>query len=116
MASPAERFRQCAEPHIPLLKQLSQSSKRRAKLLMRIAPDNFLRFMTNAAHNVLKGNLDLDPSTYQYLRKKRQKMVRVGWVKSKKERKKNLRQYGGSLGQDLSKVMLSAQYAIDTNQ
>ena len=113
MPSPAERLRQCAEPHIPMLKDLSQSSKRRARLLMQIAPDNFLRFMTNAAHNVLKGNLDLDPSTYKYLRKKRQKMVREGWVKSKKERKKNLRQYGGSLGRDLSKVMLSALQCPD---
>ena len=67
--------------------------------------------MTNAAHNVLKGNLD--PSTYQYLRKKCQKMVRVGWVKSKKERKKNLRQYRGSLGRDLSKVILSALQCPD---
>ena len=113
MPSPVEKFRQCAEPHIPMLKDLSQSSKRRARILMRIAPDNFLRFMTNAAHNVLKGNLDLDPETYKYLRKKRQKMVRVGWVKSKKERKKNLRQYGGSLGRDLSKVMLSALQCPD---
>ena len=113
MATPAERLRQSAEPHIPLLRDLSQCSKRRARLLMNIAPDNFLRFMTNAAHNVLKGNLDLDPSTYKYLRKKRQKMVRVGWVKSKKERKKNLRQYGGSLGRDLSKVMLSALQCPD---
>ena len=113
MPSPVEKFRQCAEPHIPMLKDLSQSSKRRARILMRIAPDNFLRFMTYAAHNVLKGNLDLDPETYKYLRKKRQKMVRVGWVKSKKERKKNLRQYGGSLGRDLSKVMLSALQCPD---
>ena len=80
---------------------------------MKIASDNFLRFMTNAPHNVLKGNLDLDQETYKYLRKKRQKMVRVGWVKSKKERKKNLRQYGCSLGRDLLKVMLSALQCPD---
>ena len=91
MPSPVEKFRQCAEPHIPMLKDLSQSSK----------------------NNVLKGNLDLDPESYKYLRKKRQKMVRVVWVKSKKERKKNLRQYGGSLGRDLSKVMLSALQCPD---
>ena len=28
MPSPVEKFRQCAEPHIPMLKDLSQSSKR----------------------------------------------------------------------------------------
>ena len=64
--------------------------------------------MTNAAHNVMKGNLELDPECYKGLRKKRQKMLDVGWVKSKKEWKRKLRKYGGSLGRDLSKVVLSA--------
>ena len=64
-----------------------------------------MSFMTNAAHNVMKGNLELDPECYKGLRKKRQKMLDVGWVKSKKERKRNLRKYGGSLGRDLSKVV-----------
>ena len=46
-------------------------------------------------------------------------MLDVGWVKSKKERKRNLRKYGGSLGSDLSKVVLSAlecQQQEDTQQ
>ena len=75
---------------------------------MELAPDKFMSFMTNAAHNVMKGNLELDPECYKGLHKKRQKMLDVGWVKSKKERKHNLRKYGGSLGRDLSKVVLSA--------
>ena len=75
---------------------------------MELAPDKFMSFMTNAAHNVMKGNLELDPECYKGLRKKRQKMLDVGWVKSKKERKRNLRKYGGSLGRDLSKVVLGA--------
>ena len=74
---------------------------------MELAPDKFMSFMTNAAHNVMKGSLE-DPECYKGLRKKRQKMLDVGWVKSKKERKRNLRKYGGSLGRDLSKVVLSA--------
>ena len=90
------------------MKELSKANRKRAKKLMELAPDKFLSFMTNAAHNVMKGNLELDPECYKGLRKKRQKMLDIGWVKSKKERKRNLRKYGGSLGRDLSKVVLSA--------
>ena len=75
---------------------------------MELAPDKFMSFMTNAAHNVMKGNLELDPECFETLRKKRQKMLDVGWVKSKKERKRNLRKHGASLGRELSKVVLSA--------
>ena len=75
---------------------------------MELAPDKFMSFMTSAAHNVMKGNLELDPECYKNLGKKRQKMLDVGWVKSKKERKRNLRKHGGTLGRDLSKVILSA--------
>ena len=103
----SDQLRQCAEPHLYFMKELSKAS-RRAKKLIELAPDKFLSFMTNAAHNVMKGNLELDPECYKGLRKKRQKLLDVGWVKSKKERKRNLRKYGGSLGRDLSKVVLSA--------
>ena len=104
----SDQLRQSAEPHLYFMKELSKANRRRAKKLMELAPDKFLSFMTNAAHNVMKGNLELDPECYKGLRKKRQKMLDVGWVKSKKERKRNLRKYGGSLGRDLSKVVLSA--------
>ena len=104
----SDQLRQSAEPHLYFMKELSKANRRRAKKLMELAPDKFLSFMTNAAHNVMKGNLKLDPECYKGLRKKRQKMLDVGWVKSKKERKRNLRKYGGSLGRDLSKVVLSA--------
>ena len=104
----SDQLRQSAEPHLYFMKELSKASRRRAKKLMELAPDKFLSFMTNAAHNVVKGNLELDPECYKGLRKKRQKLLDVGWVKSKKERKRNLRKYGGSLGRDLSKVVLSA--------
>ena len=104
----SDQLRQCAEPYLYFMKELSKASRRRAKKLMELAPDKFLSFMTNAAHNVMKGNLELDPECYKCLRKKRQKLLDVGWVKSKKERKRNLRKYGGSLGRDLSKVVLSA--------
>ena len=103
----SDQLRRSAEPHLYFMKELSKAN-RRAKKLMELAPDKFLSFMTNAAHNVMKGNLELDPECYKGLRKKRQKMLDVGWVKSKKERKRNLRKYGGSLGRDLSKVVLSA--------
>ena len=104
----SDQLRQSAEPLLYFMKELSKASRRRAKKLMELAPDKFLSFMTNAAHNVMKGNLELDPECYKGLRKKRQKMLDVGWVKSKKERKLNLRKYGGSLGRYLSKVVLSA--------
>ena len=104
----SDQLRQSAEPHLYFMKELSKASRRRAKKLMELAPDKFLSFMTNAAHNVMKGNLELDPECYKGLRKKRQKLLDVGWVKSKKERKRNLRKYGGSIGRDLSKVVLSA--------
>ena len=104
----SDQLRQSEEPHLYFMKELSKANRRRAKKLMELAPDKFLSFMTNAAHNVMKGNLELDPECYKGLRKKRQKMLDVGWVKSKKERKRNLRKYGGSLGSDLSKVVLSA--------
>ena len=101
----SEQLRQSAEPHLYFMKELSKANRRRAKKLMELAPDKFMSFMTNAAHNVMKGNLELDPECYKGLRKKRQKMLDVGWVKSKKERKRNLRKYGGSLGRDLSSVL-----------
>ena len=104
----SDQLRQCAEPHLYFMKELSTANRKRAKKLMELAPDKFISFMTNAAHNLMKGNLELDPECYKGLRKKRQKMLDVGWVKSKKERKRNLRKYGGSLGRDLSKVVLSA--------
>ena len=104
----SDQLRQCAEWHLYFMKELSKASRRRAKKLMELAPDKFLSFMTNAAHNVMKGNLELNPECYKGLHKKRQKLLDVGWVKSKKERKSNLRKYGGSLGRDLSKVVLSA--------
>ena len=104
----SDQLRRSAEPHLYFMKELSKASRRRAKKLMELAPDKFLSFMTNAAHNVMKGNLELYPECYKCLRKKRQKLLDVGWVKSKKERKRNLRKYGGSLGRDLSKVVLSA--------
>ena len=103
-----DQLRQSAEIHLYFMKELSKASRRRAKKLMELAPDKFLSFMTNAAHNVMKGNLELDPECYKGLRKKRQKLLDVGWVKSKKERKRNLREYGGSIDRDLSKVVLSA--------
>ena len=103
----SDQLRQCAEPHLYFMKELSKASRRRAKKLMELAPDKFMSFMTNAAHNVMKGNLELDPECYKNLRKKRQKMLDVGWVKSKKERKRNLKKHG-ALGKDLSKVILSA--------
>ena len=93
----SDQLRQCAEPHLYFMKELSKASRRRAKKLMELAPDKFLSFMTNA-HNVMKGNLELDPECYKGLCKKRQKLLDVGWVKSKKEQKCNLRKYGGSLG------------------
>ena len=104
----SDQLKQCAEPHLYFMKELSKASRRRAKKLMELAPDKFMSFMTSAAHNVMKGNLELDPECYKNLRKKRQKMLDVGWVKSKKERKRNLRKHGGTLGRDLSKVILSA--------
>ena len=103
----SDQLRQCAEPQLYFMKELSKASRRKAKKLMELAPDKFLSFMTNAAHNVMKGNLELDPECYKGLRKKRQRLLDVGWVKSKKEQKRNLRKYGGSLGRDLSKVVLS---------
>ena len=66
-----------------------------------------MSFMTNAAHTVMKGNLELDPECYKTLRKKRQKLLDAEWVNSKKERKHNLRKHGGSLGRDISNVVLS---------
>ena len=104
----SDQLRRSAKPHLYFMKELSKANRRRAKKLMELAPDKFMSFMTNAAHNVMKGNLELDPECYKGLRKKRQKMLYVGGVKSKKERKRNLRKYGGSLGRDLSKVVLSA--------
>ena len=89
-------------------KELSTANRNRAKKLIELAPGKFMSFMTNAAHNVMKGNLELDPECYKNLRKKRQKMLDVGWVKSKKERKRNLRKHGASSGRELSKVVLSA--------
>ena len=104
----SDQLRLCAKPHLYFMKELSKASRRRAKKLMELAPDKFLSFMTNAAHNVMKGNLELDPECYKGLRKKRQKLLDVGWVKSKKKQKRNMKKYGGSLGRDLSKVVLSA--------
>ena len=104
----SEQLRRCAEPHLYFMKELSTANRRRAKKLMELAPDKFMSFMTNAAHNVMKGYLELDPECFKTLRKKRQKMLDVGWVKSKKERKCNLRKLGASLGRELSKVVLSA--------
>ena len=51
----------------------------------------------------MRENFELDPECYQSLKKKHQKMARVGWVKSKMERKKNLPQNAGSLGCDFVK-------------
>ena len=39
----SESFRQYAEPHISLMKQISNSNNKRARTLMRLAPDSFLR-------------------------------------------------------------------------
>ena len=50
------------------MKELSKANRRRAKKLMELAPDKFMSFMTNAAHNVMKGNLELDPECYKGLR------------------------------------------------
>ena len=64
-----------SEPHLYFMIELSKANRRRAKKLMELAPDKFMSFMTNAAHNVMKLNLELDPECYKNLRKKRQKCL-----------------------------------------
>ena len=53
----SDQLRQCAQPHLYFMKEFSKASRRRAKKLIELAPDKFLSFMTNAAHNVMKGYL-----------------------------------------------------------
>ena len=66
----SDQLRQCGEPHLYFMKELSKAS-RRAKKLMELAPDKFMSFMNNAPHNVMKGNLEVDPECYKGLRKKK---------------------------------------------
>ena len=71
----SDELRQCAEPHLYFMKEQSRANRKRAKKLVGLAPDKFISFMINAAHNVMKGNLELDPECYKNLCKKRQKML-----------------------------------------
>ena len=51
------------------------ANRKRAKKLMELARDKFISFMINAAHNVMKGNLELDPECYKDLRKRDRKCL-----------------------------------------
>ena len=50
----SDQLRRSAEPHLYFMKELSKANRKRAKKLMELAPDKFMSFMTNAAHNVRK--------------------------------------------------------------
>ena len=103
-------FETFARKHLKELQELSGLSDKEAQRKLRHAKGHFVSFLGDTAYNLLKGRIPLAPKAKSHFASRRKELEKAGWSYKypAPARKRYLKQRGGSLSRDLSKLVLSA--------
>lgn len=84
--------------YLPLLKRLSKLSTKRRKEVLKAAPKEFIKAVSEGSFNILKGNVPLTKEKIRKLKRQKRNLKSLASKKTSVRVKKNLLQRGGFLG------------------
>jgi hypothetical protein len=91
-----------SKKHLPLLQYLAKGKPRIVKAIIKEADPEVTKAICECAHNVLKGNVPLDPAQFKKLKRYRKQLLLLTDKKVSNKQKSNVLQKGGFVGSLLS--------------
>ena len=110
-------FRRVTERHLDFLKRLSQT-KRPQRFVRDAANIQELKYLSDAAHNILQGTFQLRPPEFEELKKLNTKLKKFGWPTKygALQRRNYLKRLGGKTSQKLTRIILKRFENLDQDQ
>lgn len=105
-----EAFLERTKPHQPFIQLLASAKTHQRRALLKSARTSQLKYLSDLANNVLRGNLPINLEEKLAFQKRKASLKRVGWNRRGDNpairRRQYLRQKGSGIASDLSKFAL----------